>query len=173
MLLDGNPFRVAACNQVIRAKDKMTLHIWVDADACPKIIKEVLFKAARRLQLPLTLVANQSLATPPDANIKSVVVSHGFDVADNYIVSAANAGDLVITGDIPLAALVIEKGANVLGPRGERYTRDNIGQRLQMRNFMEEMRNAGQATGGPPPLDARDKQTFANALDRLLAKINQ
>lgn len=149
------------------------MQIWVDADACPNIIKDVLFKAARRLQLPLTLVANQALATPPDANIKSVVVAHGFDVADNYIVSVANAGDLVITGDIPLAAEIIAKGVHVLGPRGDRYTPENIGQRLQMRNFMEEMRSAGQASGGPPPLDARDKQTFANALDRLLAKIKQ
>lgn len=147
------------------------MHIWVDADACPNPIKEILFRAADRLSLALTLVANQTLQTPPSSNIKSVQVASGFDAADDYIVEQLNEGDLVITGDIPLAADAIKKGAYVLNPRGEEYTKNNIGQRLQMRNFMEEMRNAGTVTGGPPPMNQRDRQQFANALDRLLAKI--
>jgi uncharacterized protein YaiI (UPF0178 family) len=146
------------------------MHIWVDADACPVVIKQILFKAAQRTQLPLTLVANQPLSTPPSALIKSVQVEAGFDVADNYIVQQVEVGDLVVTADIPLAADVVEKGAYAINPRGELYTPENIRQRLQMRNFMEEMRNTGQASGGPPPLNNADRQYFANNLDRLLAK---
>jgi uncharacterized protein YaiI (UPF0178 family) len=146
------------------------MHIWVDADACPVVIKQILFKAAQRTQLPLTLVANQPLSTPPSALIKSVQVEAGFDVADNYIVQQVKVGDLVVTADIPLAADVVEKGAYAINPRGELYTPENIRQRLQMRNFMEEMRNTGQASGGPPPLNNADRQYFANNLDRLLAK---
>ena len=146
------------------------MHIWVDADACPVVIKQILFKAAQRTQLPLTLVANQPLSTPPSALIKSVQVEAGFDVADNYIVQEVEVGDLVVTADIPLAADVVEKGAYAINPRGELYTPENIRQRLQMRNFMEEMRNTGQASGGPPPLNNADRQYFANNLDRLLAK---
>ena len=146
------------------------MHIWVDADACPVVIKQILFKAAQRTQLPLTLVANQPLNTPPSALIKSVQVEAGFDVADNYIVQQVEVGDLVVTADIPLAADVVEKGAYAINPRGELYTPENIRQRLQMRNFMEEMRNTGQASGGPPPLNNADRQYFANNLDRLLAK---
>ena len=146
------------------------MHIWVDADACPVVIKQILFKAAQRTQLPLTLVANQPLSTPPSALIKSVQVEAGFDVADNYIVQQVEAGDLVVTADIPLAADVVEKCAHAINPRGELYTPENIRQRLQMRNFMEEMRNTGQASGGPPPLNNADRQYFANNLDRLLAK---
>jgi uncharacterized protein YaiI (UPF0178 family) len=146
------------------------MHIWVDADACPVVIKQILFKAAQRTQLPLTLVANQPLNTPPSPLIKSVQVEAGFDVADNYIFQQVDVGDLVVTADIPLAADVVEKGAHAINPRGEFYTPENIRQRLQMRNFMEEMRNAGQASGGPPPLNNTDRQYFANNLDRLLAK---
>jgi hypothetical protein len=147
------------------------MHIWVDADACPVVIKQILFKAAQRTQVPLTLVANQALSIPPSPFIKSVQVEAGFDVADNYIVQQVKAGDLVITADIPLAADVVEKAAHAINPRGELYTLENIRQRLQMRNFMEEMRNAGQASGGPPPLNNADRQHFANNLDRLLAKV--
>lgn len=146
------------------------MHIWVDADACPVVIKQILFKAAQRTQLPLTLVANQPLNTPPSPLIKSVQVEAGFDVADNYIVQQVEVGDLVVTADIPLAADVVEKGAHAINPRGELYTPENIRQCLQMRNFMEEMRNTGQASGGPPPLNNADRQYFANNLDRLLAK---
>ncbi|MFQ3322940.1 MAG: hypothetical protein ACI90U_000756 [Pseudomonadales bacterium] len=146
------------------------MHIWVDADACPVVIKQILFKAAQRTQLPLTLVANQPLTTPLSPLIKSVQVEAGFDVADSYIVQQVEVGDLVVTADIPLAADVVEKGAYAINPRGELYTPENIRQRLQMRNFMEEMRNTGQASGGPPPLNNADRQYFANNLDRLLAK---
>jgi hypothetical protein len=147
------------------------MQIWVDADACPNPIKEILYRAALRVERSLTLVANQSLSTPPSPWIKSIQVPKGFDVADNYIVDQLAEGDVVITGDIPLAADAIKKGAYVLNPRGEEYTKNNIGQRLQMRNFMEEMRNSGAVTGGPPPMNQRDRQQFANALDRLLAKL--
>jgi uncharacterized protein YaiI (UPF0178 family) len=146
------------------------MHIWVDADACPKVIKDILFRAAQRVEVPLTLVANQPLQTPPSPYIKSIQVPPGFDVADNHIAQQVNSGDLVITADIPLAADVVDKGAIALNPRGSLYTRENIRQRLAMRNFMEEMRNAGQASGGPPPLDQNDRKKFANVLDRLLAK---
>ncbi len=146
------------------------MHIWVDADACPKAMKEILYRAANRTQIPLTLVANQALSTPPSAYITSVQVSAGFDVADNYIAQKVTAGDIVITADIPLAADIVEKGAYGINPRGQLYTEQNIKQSLSMRNFMEEMRSAGQVSGGPPPLDQRDKQAFANTLDRLLAK---
>ncbi|MDZ4261866.1 MAG: YaiI/YqxD family protein [Pseudomonadota bacterium] len=146
------------------------MHIWVDADACPKVVKDILFRAAERVQMALTLVANQPLSTPPSRLITTVQVPQGFDVADNYIVLHLQPGDLVVTADIPLAAEVIEKGALALNPRGELYTRNNVRQRLAMRNMMEELRSNGQITGGPPPLNQRDRQTFANALDRLLAK---
>ncbi len=146
------------------------MHIWVDADACPTVIKEILYRAATRTQLPLTLVANQHLKVPPSAFIKTVQVAAGFDVADNYIAQHVCAGDIVVTADIPLAADIVEKNAYGINPRGTLYTEQNIRQTLSMRNFMEEMRNSGQASGGPPPLDQRDRQAFANALDRLLAK---
>ncbi len=143
--------------------------IWVDADACPGVIKEILFRAAERVRIPLTLVANQWLRTPPSRCITAIQVPPGLDVADNVIVERMAAGDLVITQDIPLAALVLEKGGVALNPRGELYTPDNMAERLSMRNFMEELRGAGIQTGGPPPLDARDRQRFAAALDRWLA----
>ena len=146
------------------------MHIWVDADACPVVIKEILYRVAERTKLPLTLVANQWLKTPPYPSIRAIQVPKGFDVADNYIVDQAVAGDLVITADIPLAAGAIEKGALALNPRGELYTRENIKQTLDMRNFMETLRNSGVETGGPPAFNQADRQNFANQLDRLLAK---
>ncbi|UZE95993.1 YaiI/YqxD family protein [Alkalimarinus alittae] len=143
--------------------------IWVDADACPNVVKEILFRAAQRTKIPLTLVANQPISTPPSPYIKSIQVPSGFDVADNYIAQEVVKGDLVITADIPLAADIVAKDAIALNPRGEKYTKENIKQRLTMRNFMEEMRGAGQAMGGPPPLNQQDRQAFANALDRYIA----
>ena len=147
------------------------MHIWVDADACPRVIKDILFRAAERVRLPMTLVANQQVAVPPSQYIRAIQVSQGFDVADNRIVQGANPGDLVITADIPLAAQIVDKGAFALNPRGEFYTRENIRERLTMRNFMEELRSAGMASGGPPPLNQADRQNFANQLDAFLAKV--
>jgi len=146
------------------------MHIWVDADACPKAIKEILFRAAERIGCPLTLVANQPLATPPSRLIRSVQVSSGFDVADGHIVQAAQPGDLVITADIPLAAELVAEGVAALNPRGELYTQDNIRERLNMRDFMDTLRGSGIQSGGPPPLGQADRQAFANALDRWLAQ---
>ena len=143
--------------------------IWVDADACPKVIKEILFRAAERVGVPLTLVANQPIPVPGSRLIRSVQVSAGFDVADNYIVQQTQAGELVVTADIPLAAEVIAKGALALNPRGELYTEENIRQRLTMRDFMDTLRGSGVNTGGPPSFSLGDRQAFANQLDRLLA----
>ena len=144
--------------------------IWVDADACPRVIKEILYRAAQRRKLRLTLVANQPLEVPPSPFIRSVQVSAGFDVADNHIVQQMEAGDLVITADIPLAAEAIERGGLALNPRGELYTTENIRQRLNMRDFMETLRNSGVQTGGPAAFSQADRRSFANALDRLLAR---
>lgn len=147
----------------------MSLSIWVDADACPRVIREILFRAAKRVERPLVLVANHAIAVPSSPWIRSLQVAQGFDVADNLIVQQVSEGDLVITADIPLAAEVIEKGAGVISPRGEQFTRNNIRQRLNMRDFMDTMRASGEVGGGPPALGERDKQAFANALDRYLA----
>jgi hypothetical protein len=144
--------------------------IWVDADACPRVIRDILFRAAERCGIPVTLVANQSIEIPRSRHIKMLQVSSGFDVADNEIVRRAEPGDLVITADIPLAAEVIEKKAHALSPRGERFTPDNIRERLNMRDFMDTMRSSGFTGGGPPPLSATDRQAFANGLDSYLAK---
>jgi uncharacterized protein YaiI (UPF0178 family) len=145
------------------------MKIWVDADACPVVVKEILFRAADRTGVPLTLVANQPLSAPPSPNIKTVQVPRGFDVADDEIVKRADAGDLVITSDIPLAAEVIEKGAHALSPRGEMFTTENIRARLNMRDFLDTMRSSGvQVDGGPTAFSQRDKQEFANNLDRFL-----
>ena len=144
--------------------------IWVDADAAPKVIKEILYRAADRVGIRLTLVANQALQVPPSRNIRAVQVAAGFDVADNYIAQHAGSGDLVVTADIPLAAEAVEKGCVALNPRGERYTPENIRQRLNMRDFMDTLRASGVDTGGPDAFSQRDRQTFANALDRWLAK---
>jgi len=147
------------------------MNIWVDADACPGVIKEILFRVADRLQVRTTLVANQMLRTPPSPWIRALQVPDGFDVADNEIVARVEVGDLVITADIPLAASVLEKGGLVITPHGERYTADNIRERLSMRSFMDELRSGGVQTGGPPPFGMADRQAFANTLDRLLAAI--
>ncbi len=146
------------------------MHIWVDADACPTVIKDILYRAAERVERPLTLVANQPLQTPASRFIKSIQVSAGFDVADDYIVQQVETGDLVITADIPLAAEVIEKGGHALNPRGEFYSPENIRQRLAMRDFMETMRGSGVHTGGPAALNQKDRMNFANQLDSFLAK---
>jgi hypothetical protein len=147
--------------------------IWVDADACPVAIKEILFRAAEREQIPVTLVANQWLRTPSSRFIRSIQVPAGLDVADNEIVQNVSADDLVVTQDIPLAALVIDKGGLAIHPRGELYTVETIAQRLGMRNFMEELRGAGVDTGGPAAFHPRDKQAFANQLDRWLTRRRQ
>ncbi|RLM22655.1 hypothetical protein BIY29_11725 [Brenneria alni] len=144
------------------------MQIWVDADACPNVIKEVLFRAAERTGTPTTLVANQSLKVPPSRFIRTLRVAAGFDVADNEIVRRVEPGDLVVTSDIPLAAEVIEKGGVALNPRGERYTPDTIRERLNMRDFMDTMRASGIQTGGPNTLTQRDRQQFAGELDKWL-----
>ena len=144
--------------------------VWVDADACPGVVKEILFRAAERARVQVTLVANQWLRTPPSRYIRALQVQGGFDVADSEIVERIRPGDLVVTQDIPLAARVIEKGGIAVNPRGERYTPDNMAERLSIRDFMEELRGAGIQTGGPPAFHARDRQAFANQLDRWLAQ---
>ncbi len=146
------------------------MQIWVDADACPNVIKEVLFRAAERTGTMVTLVANQTIRTPPSRFLRTLRVEAGFDVADNEIVKRVETGDLVITADIPLAAEVIEKGGMALNPRGERYTTETIRERLNMRDFMDTMRASGVQTGGPPTMNQRDRQQFANELDKWLVQ---
>lgn len=147
------------------------MHIWVDADACPKVVKEILFRVADRTKVQVTLVANQSLITPKSPFIKSIRVASGFDVADNYIMQEVQKDDLIITADIPLAAEVIEKGGHALNPRGELYSTETIKQKLVMRDLMDELRGSGAETGGgPPPLNQRDRREFANQLDKFVAK---
>lgn len=144
------------------------MKIWVDADACPVVIKSILFKAAERTGIELTLVANQYMGIPKSRHIKLLQVPSGFDVADNEIVKRLNLGDLVITGDIPLAAEVIQKGGHALNPRGEMYSEESIRERLNMRDFMDTLRGSGIDTGGPPPLSQKNRNDFANHLDRFL-----
>ncbi|RZM75273.1 YaiI/YqxD family protein [Leptolyngbya iicbica] len=146
------------------------MHIWVDADACPRVIKEIIFRAARRVSVATTLVANQELTIPASDLIEAVQVKAGLDVADTYIVQHLKAGDLVITADIPLAAEAIAQAAYALTPRGEFLDRGIIRQRLSMRNFLDELRNSGVETGGTPPFHARDREAFANQLDRFLTQ---
>ena len=146
------------------------MQIWVDADACPSVIKDILFRAAERTRISMTLVANQLLRTPPSRYIKAIQVPAGFDVADNKIAQQVQCGDLVITADIPLAADVIERGGYALNPRGEFYTKDTIKECLSMRNFMDELRGSGVNTGGPSSLTQSDRQAFANQLDRFLTR---
>ena len=146
------------------------MHIWVDADACPAVIKEILFRAAERLKLPLTLVANRLLRVPRSPYIRALQVPMGFDVADNHIAQVVTQGDLVITADIPLAAALVEQGVFVINPRGELYSSENIRERLAMRDFMEGMRGAGLDISGPAALSQADRQAFAKQLDRLLAR---
>ncbi len=144
--------------------------IWVDADACPNVIKEVLYRAADRTKTQVTFVANQSLRVPPSPYLKTLRVPAGFDVADNEIVKRVETGDLVITADIPLAAEVMEKGGAALNPRGERYSPATIREKLTMRDFMDTMRASGVQTGGPAAMSPRDRQQFANALDSWLTQ---
>lgn len=146
------------------------MQIWVDADACPNVIKEILFRAAKRVEVKTTLVANQELQIPASPYIDAVQVRAGLDIADNYIAQHLEVGDLVITADIPLAAEAVGKGAYALNPRGEFYTPENIRERLSLRNFLDELRSGGVDTGGPPPFNQRDRQAFANQLDRFFVK---
>ena len=147
------------------------MKIWVDADACPAVIKDILYRAADRMQVPLTLIANQMLRVPPSPWISALQVPAGFDVADQRIAQDAAAGDIVVTGDIPLAALVIAKGVTVIDPRGDLLEASNIQERLTMRNFMDGLRSGGVDTGGPAAFSAADRKAFANKLDGLLAKL--
>ena len=146
------------------------MQIWVDADACPGAIKDILFRAAERERVQVTLVANAALRIPTSPYVRLVQVPAGLDVADKRIVELLAAADLVITADIPLAAAAIDKGGHALNPRGELYTKDNIRERLSLRNFMDELRGSGVTTGGPSALNQRDRQAFANSLDAFLAK---
>jgi hypothetical protein len=148
------------------------MKIWVDADACPAVIKDILYRAANRTQIQLTLIANKLLRVPPSPWIRALQVPSGFDVADQHIAEAVEIGDLVITADIPLAAQVIAKGGHVLDPRGGWLDTNNIEERLSLRNFMDELRGSGVQTGGPAALSTADRQAFANQLDRFLAKRN-
>lgn len=147
------------------------MKIWVDADACPVAVKEILYRAANRTRIELTLIANQMLRVPPSPWIKALQVPAGFDVADQKIAQEVVAGDVVVTADVPLAALVIAKGAVVIDPRGELLDKGNIQERLSMRNFMESLRSSGIETGGPASLSSADRQAFANQLDRLLSRV--
>lgn len=149
------------------------MQIWVDADACPGVIKEILYRVAERVQMNVTLVANQLLRVPPSKYVRALQVPHGFDVADNEIVRLCEPGDLVVTGDIPLASDVLAKGGHALNPRGEFYTPDTIKQQLTMRAFMEDLRSSGVDTGGPSAFSQADRQRFANALDGHLRKLRQ
>ncbi|RUO34374.1 YaiI/YqxD family protein [Aliidiomarina shirensis] len=146
------------------------MNLWIDADACPVQIREVMFRAATRKKMQLTLVANQRIKVPPSPWIKVLVVGAGFDVADNEIVRLVEPGDLVITSDIPLAADILAKGGQALSPRGELFTQENIGARLNIRDFMDTMRASGVQSGGPPPLSQTDRKNFADHLDRILAR---
>lgn len=147
------------------------MHIWIDADACPKVIKEILFRAAFRTTTQVTLVSNQFIAAPLSPLIHKIQVSGGFDMADNKIIEIMQCGDLVITADIPLADAAVNKGGFALNPRGELYSKDNIKQRLSMRNLREELRSSGISIGGPAKLSPREIQNFANCLDKFLTSI--
>jgi uncharacterized protein YaiI (UPF0178 family) len=146
------------------------MEIWVDADACPKAIKEILFRAAERVAIPLTLVANRPLHVPRSRWIRTLRVPHGFDQADRQILLSMTAGDLVVTADVPLAAEVLARGGHALDPRGELYTAENIPERLAMRNLLDELRGTGELTGGPPALGKSERQAFASHLDRILSR---
>ena len=146
------------------------MQIWIDADACPAVVKEIVFRAAERLEIHTILVGNRMLRTPPSRFIRAIQVPSGFDVADAHIVDQLVAGDLVITADIPLASAVLERQAHALNPRGEMYTAANIAERLSMRNFLEELRSSGVQTGGPNAFSQADRQAFGGALDRFLAR---
>ncbi len=149
------------------------MQIWVDADACPVVIRDILFRASERTRIPLTLVANQPVRVPALRWIKALQVAAGFDAADRHIIEQVHADDLVVTADIPLAAAVIERQALALNPRGMLYTEHNIRERLAMRNLMDELRSSGLASGGPAPLSQADRQAFARELDRWLARVKK
>lgn len=149
------------------------MQIWVDADACPKVIKEILFRAAARTKIALILVSNHALSTPPSPYITKMQVPAGLDVADNKIIEKIQANDLVITGDIPLAAAVIDKHAIALNPRGELYSSTNIKERLSIRNFSTDLRGSGVITGGPPAISKKEIQQFANNLDKIIYEFNR
>ena len=149
------------------------MRIWVDADACPAVIKDILYRAAERTRVATTLVANKLLRTPPSPYIKALQVPQGIDVADSRIVKDLEAGDLVITADIPLASDVIKKGGHALNPRGEFYSTENIQERLALRNYLDELRGSGERTGGPAALDNTDRKRFADQLDRFLGKLRK
>jgi len=146
------------------------MHIWVDADACPAVVKDILFRAAERLQLPMTLVANKPLRAPASPYIRTIQVARGLDGADNEIARSLEPGDLVVTADVPLAADVVARGGHALNPRGEFYTPENVREHLSMRDFMEALRGGGVQTGGPQPLDQADRKRFADQLDRFLSR---
>jgi uncharacterized protein len=146
------------------------MHIWVDADACPAVIKDILFRAAERAEVPMTLVANKLLRTPSSKYIRSIQVPRGFDVADAEIAQRLAPGDLVITADVPLAADILARGGHAINPRGELYTADTIGERLALRDFLDQLRSSGTQTAGPAPLDHADRKRFADQLDRFLRK---
>jgi hypothetical protein len=150
---------------------KPSIKIWVDSDACPRVIKEIVFRVSRRLSLPVCMVANTYITVPPSELITSIQVAKGADIADMYIFENITATDLVITADIPLAARVVEKGATAINPRGEVYTEANVGERLSMRDFMQGLRNNGVETGGPKPFGPKDRERFANAIDRILTRM--
>lgn len=147
------------------------MKIWIDADACPRVIKEIVFRASQRLDLPVTLVANKSLSKHNTSLVESIVVADGLDVADDYIAGHAAVDDLVITADIPLAARVVANGGVALDPRGELYTEENVGERLSIRDMMMELRSGGLALGGPSQFSLTDRQRFASSLDRLLTQM--
>ncbi len=149
------------------------MKIWIDADACPRVIKEIVFRASARLQMPVCLVANQDLSKAHNGLVTSVRVSDGFDVADDYIAEHAAASDLVITADIPLAARIVAIGGVALDPRGELYTEENVGERLSVRDLMQELRTAGLVQGGPAQFGQADRQRFASALDRVLTRMKR
>lgn len=157
----------------LNGSEKMepTMKIWIDADACPRVIKEIVFRASGRLNIPVCLVANKSLAKHETRLVRCVVVGEGFDVADDYIADNAAPEDLVITADIPLAARIVAKGGVALDPRGEPYTEDNVGERLSMRDLMAELRAGGLLQGGPAQFSLTDRQRFASSLDRLLTRM--
>ena len=148
-----------------------TFKVWIDADACPKVIKEHIFKICLKQQIPVCLVANSYLNVPLSPLITTVQVDKGADVADQYIVDHVSASDLVITADIPLAAFIVEKGATAINPRGELYTEDNIRERLSIRDFMQELRDTGVDTGGPAPFGTKDKEAFANSFNKLITQL--
>jgi len=152
------------------ASDPRATQVWVDADACPAPVRDILFRAAERARVPVTFIANQWLRTPASRYLRALQVRGGFDVADDAIVERAGPGDLVVTQDIPLAARVLANGAEAVNPRGDRFTPDGIAERLSMRNFMDELRGAGVQTGGPAAFNARDRQAFANCLDGWIAR---